>query len=84
MGYGDYYFLNVVLQEAIILAFLGYMPGLLMSIFLYSLTASATSLPLIMTFTKIVTVFVFTVFMCFFSGVIAMNKLKEADPADCF
>lgn len=84
MGYGDYYFLSVVFQEALILACLGYLPGVLISVVLYSLTASATSLPLIMTLGKVISVLLFTILMCCFSGMIAMNKLKDADPADCF
>ncbi|MFN9954555.1 MAG: ABC transporter, partial [bacterium] len=69
---------------ALMLAILGYIPGLAISAYLYSLTASATSLPLFVTATKATTVFVCTVLMCCISGAIAMNKLRKADPADCF
>jgi putative ABC transport system permease protein len=84
MGYKDVYFLNLILQEAIILALLGYLPGLAISAYLYSLTASATSLPLFISTTKATTVFICTVIMCCVSGAIAMNKLRSADPAECF
>lgn len=84
MGYRDLYFVGVILQEAVILAFLGYLPGVFISISLYSLTASATSLPMFMTATKSIVVLVSTIIMCCVSGIIAMNKLKSADPADCF
>ena len=84
MGYKDVYFLNLILQEAIILALLGYLPGLAISAYLYSLTASATSLPLFISTTKATTVFICTVIMCCVSGAIAMNKLRSADPAESF
>ena len=84
MGYKDIYFLGVVFQEAMILAILGYLPGLGVSVVLYSLGRSATSLPMYMTLTKVITVFVMTVIMCSVSGAIAVRKLQAADPADIF
>jgi len=84
MGYKDIYFLGVVFQEAMILAILGYLPGFGVSVVLYSLGTSATSLPMYMTWTKVITVFVMTVIMCSVSGAIAVRKLQAADPADIF
>ncbi|MEG4629738.1 ABC transporter permease DevC [Microcoleus sp. AR_TQ3_B6] len=84
MGYKDIYFLGLVFQEALILAILGYLPGLGVSVVLYNLGRSATSLPMYMTLTKVVTVFVMTVIMCSVSGAIAVRKLQAADPADIF
>ncbi|MBE9123163.1 FtsX-like permease family protein [Tychonema sp. LEGE 07199] len=84
MGYKDFYFLGVVFQEALILAILGYLPGFGVSVVLYNLGRSATSLPMYMTVGKAVTVFVMTVFMCCLSGAIAVRKLQAADPADIF
>jgi len=84
MGYTDWYLLVVVFQEAIILALLGYIPGFSAALFLYSFTAGATSLPMAMSTTKAITVLCLTVFMCFFSGGIAVRKLSAADPADIF
>jgi len=84
MGYKDIYFLGLVFQEALILAILGYLPGLGVSVVLYSLGRSATSLPMYMNLTKVITVFVMTVIMCSVSGAIAVRKLQAADPADIF
>ena len=84
MGYKDIYFLGVVFQEAMILAILGYLPGFGVSVVLYNLGRSATSLPMYMTLTKAITVFVMTVIMCSVSGAIAVRKLQAADPADIF
>ena len=49
MGYHNGYLLSVVSQEAFILAVSGYIPGYLISSFLYDLTRNATNLPLLMT-----------------------------------
>jgi putative ABC transport system permease protein len=84
MGYKDIYFLGVVFQEALILAILGYLPGFGVSVFLYNLGRSATSLPMYMTLAKAMTVFIMTVIMCCVSGAIAVRKLQAADPADIF
>ena len=84
MGYKDIYFLSVVFQEALILAIIGYLPGLGVSMVLYNLARTATSLPMYMNMGKVVTVFAMTVVMCFVSGAIAVRKLQAADPADIF
>jgi putative ABC transport system permease protein len=84
MGYTDGYLLVVVFQEAIILAAVGFMPGMFAAIGLYTMTRNATSLPLLMTVTRAITVFLLTVIMCLVSGAIAVRKLRAADPADMF
>ncbi|NJL89132.1 MAG: FtsX-like permease family protein [Coleofasciculaceae cyanobacterium SM2_1_6] len=84
MGYSDWYLLGVVFQEAVILAFLGYIPGGLVTFFLYDLTRNATSLPLYMTLARAITVLVLTLIMCLVSGAISVRKLQAADPADIF
>lgn len=84
MGYRSYFLISVVLQEALILSVLGYLPGFFLSIGLYKLTKDATSLPIGMTVERGITVFILTVIMCVVSGAIAMRKVQAADPADIF
>ncbi len=84
MGYADTYLLGVVFQEAILLAIVGFIPSLGLSIFLYGNTAKATGLPILMTATRAVTVLLLTVAMCSISGAIAVGRLRSADPADIF
>ncbi|MGB3513223.1 MAG: ABC transporter permease DevC [Microcoleaceae cyanobacterium] len=84
MGYADRYFLLVVFQQSLILAVIGYIPGFTIANILYGLARNATSLPMIMTVSKAIIIWVLTMLMCCFSGVIAMRKLQEADPADIF
>ena len=84
MGYGNLYLLNIVFQEALILACLGYLPGLGLTLLLYSNTAVATGLPIMMTLARAISVLVLTIVMCCLSGSIAANRLRSADPADIF
>lgn len=84
MGYGNSYLLSIVFEEAIILAFLGFIPGAILPLGLYALAANATALPIYMTAARALFVLVLTVVMCALSGAIATRKLQSADPADMF
>jgi putative ABC transport system permease protein len=84
MGYSNSYLLVVVFEEAIILAFLGFIPGFLWPNILYVLAANATTLPIYMTFSRAILVLTLTVVMCMLSGAVATRKLQAADPADMF
>ncbi|PSF37269.1 ABC transporter [Aphanothece hegewaldii CCALA 016] len=84
MGYGDRYLIGVLMQEALILAILGFIPGFIASFGLYSLASSATLLPIIMTQQRAINVLILTIIMCGGSGIVAMRKLQTADPSDIF
>ena len=84
MGYENSYLLGVVFEEAIILSLVGFLPSVLVSLGLYSLTASATSMAITMPMARVILVFILTIFMCNISGAIATRKLQAADPADMF
>jgi putative ABC transport system permease protein len=84
MGYSDRYLLIVLLQESLILAAFGFLPGFLVSIGLYQLTFAATLMPVVMKTERAITVLILTIVMCSTSGAIAMQKLRSADPADVF
>jgi putative ABC transport system permease protein len=84
MGYGDRYLLTMLLQEALILAVFGFVPGFVVAIGLYQLTYAMTLLPIGMTASRAILVFLLTVLMCGVSGAVASQKLRSADPADIF
>jgi putative ABC transport system permease protein len=84
MGYTDFYLLTVVFQEALILSIVGFFPGMLAAVGLYTMTRNATNLPLLMTVARATTVLLLTMIMCTISGAIAVRKLRAADPADMF
>lgn len=84
MGYSDRYLFVVLLQESLLLAVLGYVPGFLLSVGLYQLAYAATLMPIGMKLERAIFVLVMTFVMCSVSGAIAMQKLRSADPADVF
>lgn len=84
MGYNNLYLLGVVFEEAIILAFLGFIPGAIIPLGLYNLTRNATNLPIYMTLARAFMVLLLTITMCMISGAIATRKVQSADPADMF
>lgn len=84
IGFRNRYLLNTIFQQAIILAILGFIPGLLIAISVYDLAKNATNLPVIMTWDKGITVLISVIAMCVASGTLAIQKLRSADPADIF
>jgi putative ABC transport system permease protein len=86
MGYRSRYLFQVVLQEAVILAVMGYIPGLILSLGLYELATNATNggLPMAMNFGRLVFVLILTIVMCAVSGLVSVRKVITADPAEVF
>jgi putative ABC transport system permease protein len=84
IGYTQNYLLNVILQEAFLLAVVGYVPGFISALVLYSIAKDATFLPIFMSYNRAIMVIMLTILMCFISGMIAIRKLSSADPADIF
>lgn len=84
MGYGQGFFLGVVVEEAVILGVFGFVPGVIVGWGILTLMAVVTTLPLYISFGMALTVFVGTVFFSAISGMIATRKLAGADPADLF
>ncbi|MBX2865879.1 MAG: ABC transporter permease DevC [Leptolyngbyaceae cyanobacterium MAG.088] len=86
MGYRSKYLFKIVLQEAILLAVLGYVPGLVAALGLYHLTTKATAgtLPVAMNGGRVIFVLSLTLLMCCLSGLISVRKAVTADPAEIF
>jgi putative ABC transport system permease protein len=84
MGYGGGYLATVVLQQAVVLAILGFLPGWIISAGLYKMTQAAARLPMNLPLSRILFVLGLTVAMCTISGLGALRKVRTADPADLF
>jgi putative ABC transport system permease protein len=84
MGYTNRYLSTVVLFEATILGIAGFFPGVLICERLYAVTKQATLLPMAIEPVRASQVLVMTLVMCWASAMIAMRKLRAADPADVF
>lgn len=84
IGYANLYLVKIVLQQGFLMSFIGYIPGWLFCIYLYSFVQDATRLPITMTITRSITVMLLTLIMCSIAGMLAMSKLRSADPAELF
>lgn len=86
MGYRSRILCAIVIQEAVILAVLGYIPGFAISLGLYDLTLKATSggLPIAMDLGRAIFVLLLTILMCTISGLVSLQKVITADPAEVF
>jgi len=84
MGYSNRFVSGVVIQQAVILAVLGFAPGALICLWLYRVVGKVTRLPMVLDLERGVTVLVLTVAMCALSGMLALRKVRALDPADVF
>ncbi|HKM52036.1 MAG TPA: FtsX-like permease family protein, partial [Isosphaeraceae bacterium] len=71
-------------RQAIWLAIMGFLPGLVFSAALYRLLESATGLPLKMQPGWVLVVLLLTLVMCIVSAQLAVRKLFSVDPAELF
>ena len=84
MGYPDRQLAGFVLQQAFWLGLLAFVPGVFVAWAGYHLTASAANIPIAMNAGRIFLVFGLTQLMCFGSGLLALRKLFQAEPASLF
>jgi putative ABC transport system permease protein len=84
MGYGPRFFLGIVFEEALILGILGFLPGVAIGTAILTTMGKITTLPLAMTPTMALSVFLGTIVSSALSGAIATRRLAAADPADLF
>jgi len=84
MGYKFGFLFRVVVWQSVYLSVAGYAIGLIGGLVLYEVTKAAARLPIGMTWERVGFVFGLTVGMCVLSGLLAVRKVKTADPADLF
>jgi putative ABC transport system permease protein len=84
IGYHNGYLNRVVLGQALWLAALAYGPAVLFAWLLYRVLAGVTGLPLFLNANRCILVFALASAMCVASGLIAIRKIKSADPAEVF
>ena len=84
MGYSNGFLTIVVFKQAFYLAVFGFIPSFFVAQVLYIVAGQGAHLELDLTPQRAVFIFTATLVMCFISGLIAVRKLKQADPADIF
>ncbi len=84
MGYTNRFLLIVVIQEALMLSVLGFIPGTVLSRILYNAAGNVTGLVFLMSPDRILHIYLLTFLMCLISGAIAVRKVQATDPAEVF
>lgn len=84
MGYANSYLMKVILQQAVVLSLLGFLPGWGLAQILYYVTSEGAGIPIQMTRQNLLLVLVLSVVMCALSGFGAARKTLNADPAELF
>jgi len=84
IGYSNRYLGAVVLQEALILAAVGFLPGLGLAWGVYQLLELWTGLPLRFTPWRVFLVFLVSVGMCVAAALLAVREAQRVDPAEVF
>ena len=84
MGYPNRYFVGLVIRQSIYLSLTGFIPALIFSYGMFRLIEIFVGLPMLLTLPRIGLVLALTVLMCLISGLLALRKLINADPASLF
>lgn len=84
MGYRFGFLFRVVVDQALFLALAGYAFGAAAALLLYELTILAAAIPIAMTWQRMGLVLLLTVGMCVASALLAVRKVRTADPAELF
>jgi putative ABC transport system permease protein len=84
IGYDDRAVATIVVQQGFAISLASYAPALLLSMWIYRVTRSATLLPMGMTVGRVGGVLFLTLAMSTASGWLALRKLRAANPADLF
>ncbi|MEO0536540.1 MAG: ABC transporter permease DevC [Cyanobacteria bacterium P01_A01_bin.123] len=84
IGYSQRFLVEIVLEQVFVFAVLGYIPGLIVSYFVYDALSEVTKMKFLLSFNIAFFVFFLVCLICGVSGIIATNKLKDANPVDIF
>lgn len=84
IGYSQGFLVKIVLEQVFIFAISGYIPGFITSCFVYNILSEVTKMKFLMSFNIAAFVLFQVCLICIVSGIIATNKLKEANPVEIF
>ncbi|GIW96428.1 MAG: ABC transporter [Pirellulaceae bacterium] len=84
IGYSQKYLVSVILWQSFYLAILGFVPAAVLAAIAYAWLQRGTGLLLRMPVWLLLLVGVLALLMCFASGLIAIRRLRKADPASLF
>ncbi len=84
MGFSDTFLRRVVIQEAVWLSVLGFVPGVAVSYLIYAIIEYRTGILMFLTPGRIALILIFTISMCIVGGLIAVKRVISADPAELY
>jgi putative ABC transport system permease protein len=84
MGYRGAYLSRVVYSQGFLLAVVGYLPGLAVSVLCYEVARRGAGLPIGLTLPRAFGVLALTLTMCLGSALLAVRNVRRANPADLF
>ena len=73
-----------MLKQALLLGVLGFIPAILMTFSLYTILTGITGISTFLTVSRVLLVLSLTLTMCLVSGLLAVRRALEVDPADLF
>jgi putative ABC transport system permease protein len=84
LGYGERAITGFVLQQGLLFAILGFAPAFFLAIALYAVLRAQAQVPVAMTGGRALLVLLLTLAMGICAGLLAVGKLRRADPAELF
>jgi putative ABC transport system permease protein len=84
MGWSNAGLSRIVIDQAVILSVVGYVPGFAAALLIYHAAVQATGVPMAMTWERALTVLGLAMLMSVLSALLALRKVRQADPADVF
>ena len=84
IGYGDWFLVRIVMQQAVFYGLVGYLPAWAIAFVLYRVLGAIALLPLRMTRELTLMSFALTIGMCVLSALLAVRPVIRADPAEIF
>ena len=84
MGYGSFYLVRVVFQQAAFAAVAAYVPAWLLCLLVYRVIGDLALMPLGMTLHVTAISFALTLGMCLISAALAIRRVIAVDPAEVF
>ena len=84
IGYRNRHLVRIVLEKALYLGLLGFVPGLVVSMLLYAAVQAYSGILMQLTVGRALVVLVATIAMCLVSAAIAIRRVIQSDPAEVF
>lgn len=84
VGFPESYLVGIVIREAVLLAILGLVPAIIASQLFYWTMIELSGLRMELTIPRVLLISVLTLAMCMVSGLLAVNRVLKADPAEVF